>query len=160
MLIKPLSLLLVVTLLLTQMPMAFGQQSGSNNWSAVQQIQTNTKLIVKQKNGKEVKGLMIEANDNSLTIDRDGKPFSIARTDVGEVSISVGKAAKGKWSAIGAAIGAGAGGGIGATKYRSDRDDYGIYPVMGVILGTGIGAVAGFAFGQTRRKRELIYSAF
>jgi len=159
MLIKPLSLLLVFTLLLIQMPVAFGQQAASNNWSAVQQIQTNTKLVVKQKNGKQNKGSMIEANDNTLTIDHDGKPVSIARADVSEVSISITKAAKAKWAAIGAAIGAGAGAGIGATKYRSDRDDYEIYPVMGFIIGTGVGAVSGFVFGSTRRKRELVYSA-
>jgi hypothetical protein len=157
--IKPLPLFLAFALLLTQMPVAFGQQSVSNDWSAVQQIKTNAKLVVKQKNGKEIKGLMIEANDTTLTIDRNGKPLSIARNDVREVSISSGKAEKGKWSGIGAAIGAGTGAGIGATKYRSDRDDYGIYPVMGLLIGTGVGAVTGLVFGQSRRKRELVYSA-
>jgi hypothetical protein len=157
--IKPLPLLLVFTLLLSQLPVAFGQQAASNEWSSVQQIKTNSKLIVKQKNGKEIRGLMIEANDTTLTIDRKGKPFSVARNEVREVSVSTGKAEKGKWSAIGAAIGAGAGAGIGATKYRSDRDDYGIYPVMGLIIGMGVGAVTGLVFGQTRRQRELVYSA-
>jgi len=158
--IKPLSLLLVFALSLTQLPVAFGQQAVSNNWSAVQQISTNAKLIVKQKNGKELRGSMIEASDNTLTIDRNGKPFAIARTDVREVSISTSKAAKGKWAAIGAGIGAGAGAGIGFTKYRSNWDDYEIYPVMGLLIGTGVGAVSGFMFGQTRRKRDLVYSAF
>lgn len=158
--IKPLSLCLVFALWASQLPVAFGQQANSNDWSAVQQIQTNAKLIVKQKNGKEIKGSMIEADDTTLTIDRDGKPFAIARTDVREVSIRTGKAEKGKWAAIGAGIGAGAGAGIGFTKYRSNWDDYEIYPVMGLIIGTGVGAVTGFVFGQSRRKRELVYSAF
>jgi len=158
--IKPLPLFLMFALLITQLPVAFGQQAGSNEWSAVQQIKTNAKLIVKQKNGKEIKGSMIEANDTTLTIDHDGKPFAIARTDVREVSIRAGKAEKGKWAAIGAGIGAGAGAGIGFTKYRSNWDDYEIYPVMGLLIGTGVGAVSGFMFGQTRRKRELVYSAF
>ena len=158
--IKPLPLFLVFALLITQLPVAFGQQAGSNDWSAVQQIKTNAKLIVKQKNGKEIKGSMIEANDTTLTIDRDGKPFAIARTDVREVSIRAGKAEKGKWAAIGAGMGAGAGAGIGFTKYRSNWDDYEIYPVMGLLIGTGVGAVTGFMFGQSRRKRELVYSAF
>jgi len=160
MLIKPLPLFLVCALWLTQLPVAFGQQGSSNDWSAVQQINTNAKLIVKQKNGEEVKGSMIEANDNTLTIERDGKPFAIARTDVRAVSITRGKAEKGKWAAIGAGIGAGAGAGLGFTKYRSNWDDYEIYPVMGLIIGTGVGAVSGFVFGQTRRKHELVYSTF
>src|SRR5215470_19365499 len=106
--IKPLSLYLVFALLFSQVPATFGQRASSNDWTAVQQIKTNAKLIVKQKNGKEIKGSMIEANDTTLTIDRDGKPFAIARTDVREVSIRTGRAAKGKWAAIGAGIGAGA----------------------------------------------------
>ena len=158
--IKPLSLCLVFAIWFSQVPVSFSQQASSNNWSAVQQIRTNAKLIVKQKNGKEIKGSMIEANENTLTIDRDGKPFAIARADVREVSVSTSKAAKGKWAAIGAGIGAGAGAGIGFTKYRSNWDDYEIYPVMGLLIGTGVGAVSGFMFGQTRRKRELVYSAF
>ena len=158
--IKPLSLLLVIALSISQLPLAFGQQSGSTDWSAVQQVKANARLIVNQKNGKEINGSMIEANDTSLTIDRDGKPFAIARTDIREVSIRTGKAEKGKWAAIGAGIGAGAGAGIGFTKYRSNWDDYEIYPVMGLLIGTGVGAVTGFVFGQSRRKRELVYSAF
>ena len=158
--IKPLPLLLVFALLVSQLPVAFGQQASSNDWSAVQQIKTNARLIVKQKNGKEIKGSMIEATDTTLTIDRDGKPFAIARSEVREVSIRTGKAEKGKWAAIGAGIGAGAGAGIGFTKYRSNWDDYEIYPVMGLLIGTGVGAVSGFVFGQSRRKRELVYSAF
>ena len=157
---KPLSLSLVLVLLLTELPVALGQQAGANDWSAVKQINTNAKLIVKQKDGKQIKGSMIEANDNTLTIDRDGKPFSIALTDVREISVTVSKAEKSKWAAIGAGIGAGAGAGIGFAKYRPNWDDYEIYPVMGLIIGTGVGAVGGFLFGQTRRKRELVYSAY
>jgi hypothetical protein len=85
--IKPLSLCLVFALWASQLPVAFGQQANSNDWSAVQKIKTNAKVIVRQKNGKEIKGSMIEANDSTLTIDRDGKPFAISRTDVREVSI-------------------------------------------------------------------------
>ena len=148
-------------LLLSQTPLASAQSASSsstNDWSAVQRLNTNERLVVKQKNGKEVKGLMIEATDTTLTIDRDGKPLGIARADVRQVHVIEGKAAKGKWALIGAGIGAGAGAGIGATKYRSDRDDYGIYPVVGLLIGTGAGAAAGFLFGQTKRQRVMVYS--
>ena len=63
---------------------------------------------------------MIEATDTTLTIDRDGKPLSIARADVRQVYVIEGKAQKGKWALIGAGIGAGAGAGIGAIKYSPD----------------------------------------
>jgi hypothetical protein len=159
MLIKPLPVLLVLILLASQLPLAFGQQAISNDWSAVQQIRTNSKLIVKKKDGKEITGLMIEANDTTLTLDRSGKPFPIARSEVRQVYVTEGKAQKGKWAAIGAGIGAGAGAGIGATKYSSTRDDSEIYPFMGFVIGTGVGAVSGLIFGQSRRKRELIYDA-
>jgi len=51
-------------------------------------------LFVRQKNGKELKGRMIEATDTTLTIDRDGKPFIIARGDVRQVYVVHGKAQK------------------------------------------------------------------
>jgi len=155
---KSIPLFLVVALLLTWTPLVPAQQPVStNDWSAVQRLNTNERLVVKQKNGKEIKGLMIEATDATLTIDRDGKPVAIPRADVRQVYVIEAKAAKGKWALIGAGVGAGAGAGIGATKYRSDRDDYGIYPVVGLLIGTGAGAAAGFLFGQTRRHRIMVY---
>jgi hypothetical protein len=156
---KSIPLFLVIALLLTCTPLVSAQHSVStNDWSAVQRLNTNERLVVKQKNGKEIKGLMIEATDTTLTIDRDGKPVAIPRADVRQVSVIEGKAAKGKWALIGAGVGAGAGAGIGATKYRSDRDDYGIYPVVGLLIGTGAGAAAGFLIGQTKRHRVMVYS--
>ena len=75
---KLIPLFLVMALVSTTTPLAFAQQSASiSDWTAVQRLSTNTRLVVKQKNGKEVKGLMIEATDTTLTIDRDGKPLSI-----------------------------------------------------------------------------------
>lgn len=156
---KSLATILVIALLLTQLPTAFAQSGSNNNWSAVQQLRTNTKVFVKQKNGSELKGLMIEATEASLTIDRDGKPVSIPRADIRQIHISVGKAEKSKWALIGTGIGAGTGAGIGAAKMSSISDDYQIYPVMGAFLGAGIGAVTGLFIGQSRRKRELVYSA-
>ena len=156
---KSVSLLLVLFFVSSYSPLAFAQQASSNDWAVVQHHKTNEQLVVKKKDGKEVKGEMIEASDTALTIDRDGKPLSIPRNEVRQVSVIEGKAEKGKWALIGAGIGAGAGTGIGATKYRSDRDDYGIYIYMGTLIGTGVGAVSGLLFGQTRRKRVMVYDA-
>lgn len=110
-------------------------------------------------NGKESKGEMIEASDTALTIDRDGKPFSIPRSEVRQVYVISGKAEKGKWALIGAGIGAGAGTGLGALKYDPNKDDYVIYIYMGSLIGTGVGAVSGLLFGQSRRSRVMIYDA-
>ena len=156
---KSVSLLLVLLFLSSYSPLALAQQASSNDWAVVQQLKTNEKLVVKKKDGKELKGEMIEASDSALTIDRDGKPLSIPRSDVRQVYVIEGKAEKGKWALIGAGIGAGAGTGIGATKYRSDRDDYGIYIYMGTLIGTGVGAVSGLLFGQSRRSRVMVYDA-
>ena len=153
---KSIPIFLVVVLLLTHTPFVLAQQL--SEWSSVQQLKTNERLVVKQKNGKEVKGLMIEATDTTLTIDRDGKPHGIPRTDIRQVFVIEGKAAKGKWALIGAGIGAGAGTGIGYAKYSPNSDDSEIYIAMGLLIGAGTGAASGMLFGQSRRKRVMIYS--
>ena len=156
---NPVTLVLVLLLFSSHTPLIFAQRASSNNWAVVQQIRTSEDLVVRKINGKQVKGEMIEASDTALTIDRDGKPLSIPRSEVRQVYVISGKAEKGKWALIGAGIGAGAGTGIGATKYRSDRDDYGIYIYMGTLIGTGVGAVSGLLFGQSRRSRDLVFDA-
>lgn len=156
---KLVTLLLVLLLLSTYSPLAFAQQASSNDWSVVQQIKTNEEVVVRRMDGKEFKGDMIEATDTSLTIDRDGKPLSISRGDVRQVSVISGKAQKGKWALIGAGIGAGAGSGIGAAKYSPNVDDSEIYVTMGLLIGSGVGAVSGMLFGQSRRKRLMVYDA-
>lgn len=156
---KTLPVILVLLLISSHTPLAFAQTASSNDWTVVQQLKTNERLIVRQKDGKEVKGTMIEATDTTLTIDRDGKPLSIARTDVRQVSVIEGKAQKGKWALIGAGIGAGAGAGIGAVKYSPNVDDSELWIPVGIMFGSGIGALGGMLFGQGNRKRVMVYDA-
>ena len=156
---KTLPLLLVVFLLSGQTSWTIAQQSGNtNSWTSVQRIGTDEKILVKRKDGKEIKGRMIEASETTLTIDRDGKPFTIARDDVRRVHVITGKAEKGKWALIGAGIGGAAGSGIGAVKYSPNVDDSELYIGMGLLLGVGAGAVSGMLFGRGKRKRELVYA--
>jgi hypothetical protein len=122
-------------------------------------VPADDRLIVVQKDGKKIEGKMIEATDNNLTMSRNGKVVNVARADIREIFHSKGKAAKGKWAAIGAGVGAGAGAGIGAIQYSPDRDDSEIYVAMGSLIGVGAGAVTGLLFGTSRRNRTLIYSA-
>ena len=154
-----LPVILVLLLLSSYAPLAFSQQASSNDWSVVQQIKTNQKILVKQKNGKEVKGSMIEATDTTLTIDRSGKPFGIPRADVRQVYVLEGKAQKGKWALIGAAVGAGVGTAIGASKVSRDHDDSEVWVPVGLIFGTGSGAAGGFLLGMSTRKRVMVYDA-
>lgn len=153
-----LPLALIALILTSNTPLVLAQTGSLSDWSSVQQLKTNEKLMVRQKNGKEIKGEMIEASDTALTIDRDGKPLSIARSDVRQVYIVSGRAQKGKWALIGAGIGAGVGAGVGAAKYSPNRDDSEIWVPVGLIFGAGSGAVGGMLFGQTTRKRELVYA--
>lgn len=156
---KSVSILLVLLFLSSYSPLAMAQEASSSNWTVVQQIKTNEKLVVRKKDGKELKGEMIEASDTALTIDRDGKPLSIPRNDVRQVYVIEGKARKGTWALIGAGIGAGAGTGIGYAKYSPNVDDSELYIAMGLMLGAGVGAVSGMVFGQSRRKRVMVYDA-
>ena len=156
--LRIISLFVALAMFAVQVPVVFAQGSLSN-WAAVQAIQADERLIVKQKDGKTVEGRMIEASETNLTISRDKKVVNISRSDIREIYHSTGKAAKGKWALIGTGVGAGAGAGLGGIKYDSNRDDYIIYPVMGFVIGAGVGAVAGMAFGASRRSRTLIYQA-
>ena len=155
---KTIPLLLVIFLLSGQTSWAVAQTGPLNNWTAVQRIGTDEKVVVKQKDGKEVNGRMIDASETTLTIDRDGKPFAIPRADVQKVHVIEGKAQKGKWALIGAGAGAAAGAGIGAIKYSPDSDDSEIYIGIGMLFGIGAGAATGVLFGQSRRKRDLVYA--
>lgn len=155
---KLLPVTLVLLLLSMHAPLAFSQTSSFTDWSAVQRIRSNEKIFVRQNSGKELRGAMIEASETALTIDRDGKPLSIPRSDVHQVYVVEGKAQKGKWALIGAAVGAGTGAAIGATRVSRDHDDSEIWVPVGLIIGTGSGALGGMLFGQTTRKRTLVYS--
>jgi hypothetical protein len=157
---KPFSLLLAGVLLMAQSSVAFVQAQGSvRDWSAVQGIGTDERLIVKQKDGKTIEGRMIEATETSLTLSRNNKVVNIPRDSIRQIHHSKGKAAKGKWALIGAEIGGAAGAGIGATRVSADRDDSEIWLPVGLAFGAGAGAVTGLLFGATQRKRTLIYEA-
>ena len=152
------SLLLAATLVMAHSSLIHAQGS-LQNWSTVQAMATDERLIVKQKDGKTIEGKMIEANDTNLSLSRNGKVVNIPRDSIFEIHHSKGKAKKGKWAAIGAGIGAGTGAGIGAAKTSSTLDDGEIYVVAGTVIGAGAGAVGGLLFGASRRSRELIYQS-
>jgi len=134
-------------------------QDSLHNWSRVQSIGTDERLVVKQKDGKSITGRMIEATESNLTIDHHGNVAHIPRNEIAEIQLSKGKASKTKWTLIGTGVGAAAGAGIGAAKASTILDDGEIYVMVGTIFGAAAGAAGGAIFGGTRRDRELIYVA-
>lgn len=152
-----LSILLAISLIYS--PVAMAQQSTAGDWSSVRAVSLGDELIIKLKDGKNVRGKVSGSTDADVTITHKNKSETFARDSVSQVYQLKRKAEKGKYAAIGAGIGAGAGLGIGLAKNSPPIDDGGIYPIMGTVIGAGIGAVGGFLFGQAKRKRELIYQA-
>ena len=151
------SVLLAVTLVYS--PLARAQQPTAGNWGAVQALAPGDELVVKLKDGRSVEGKVNSVTDTELSVTRNNKSESFGRDRVFQVYEKKRKSEKGKFAAIGAGIGAGTGLGIGLAKNSPPIDDGEIYPVVGTILGAGIGAVGGFLFGQAKRKRVLIYQA-
>ncbi len=156
---KAFSILLAGMLLIALSPSTLVQGQSLHDWSRVQSMGVDERLIVKQKDGKTIEGKMIEATANNLTLSRSGKVVNISRDGIQQIQHSTGKAAKGKWALIGTGIGAATGAGIGALKSNSTFDDGEIYILAGTVIGAGSGAVGGLLFGASRRQRELIYTA-
>lgn len=158
--IKIFTLLIIGAMLVAQFPAANALgQSSDHHWAAVQAMAVDERLIVKQKDGPTITGKMIEASDTNLTLSRNGKVVNVSRDSIRQIQHSKGKAAKGKWAAIGAGIGAAAGAGIGATKVHADRDDSEIWLPVGLVFGAGAGALTGLLYGSNRRNRTVIYEA-
>src|SRR6185295_13961751 len=89
---------LLAGMLLVLAPLLSVRAQGSfHDWSRVQAIRVDERLIVKQKDGKTLSGKMIEATENNLTFSRNNKVVNIPRSNVQQIEISTGKASKGKW---------------------------------------------------------------
>lgn len=142
-------------------PVAAAQQSASSGeWVSVKALPQGAKLIVKLKDGQTLRGKLASVTDTTLSVVvKNNKTETVDRNNVSEVYQLKRKAEKTKYALIGAGVGAAVGGGIGAAKNSPPIDDGGIYPIIGVTLGAGIGAVGGLLFGMARRKRVLIYQA-
>jgi len=157
---SPIACIVAVCLLISVIaPAAMCQQAAIGDWSVVQSLSTRDEIAISLKNGNEVKGKFLDAGAIEVTIIHKGRKESFAKDSVAQIYHLKRKAEKGKFALIGAGIGAGIGLGIGAAKNSPPVDDGEIYPIMGSILGAGIGAVGGFLFGQAKRKRVLIYQA-
>lgn len=140
-------------------PVAFAQAANNGDWANVQSVGIDESLSIKLKDGKQVSGKFSSANDAELTIIRKGKQQVIAKDSIAQVFHLQRKAEKAKYAAIGAGIGAGAGTAIGGAKASGTGDDGHVYTIVGVLFGTGFGALGGLLFGAAKRKHVLIYEA-
>ena len=138
-------------------PAAFAQQLVTDDWTAVQSLTPSEEIVITLKSGKKTKGKFLDAGASEVSIERNGKRASVAKDTIAQIHHLKGKDAPGKWAAIGAGVGGGAGFGIGRSK--DDCCSAGSSGFVGAIIGLGAGAVAGYFFGATRRKRTLIYKA-
>lgn len=139
-------------------PAAFAQQT-RGDWTAVQSVAPGNEVSVKLKDGHKLRGRFSSASDSELVILRKNKQQPIARNTIARVFRLERRAEKAKYAAIGAGVGAAAGGGIGGAKAAGGGDDSGVYTVIGLIFGTGFGALGGFLWGAAKRKHVLIYEA-
>lgn len=154
-----LNILLAITLIYS--PVAAAQQSASyGEWVSVKALLPGDEISIKLKDGKTVRGKLESVTDTALSVTRKkNRAETFNRDDVFQVYQLRGKASKAKYALIGAGIGAAVGGGAGAAKNSPNIDDGEIYTMVGIPLGAGIGALVGLLFGQSRRKRVLIYQA-
>jgi hypothetical protein len=154
------AIVLTVTVLTSTLsPVVFAQQPARGDWTAVQSVGTDENLSIRLKDGKKVSGKFSSANDSELTIIRKGRQQVIAKDTIAQVHHLKRKAEKAKYAAIGAGVGAGTGAIIGGVRANSTSDDGYIYTIVGVIFGTGFGALGGFLWGAAKQKHVLIYEA-
>ena len=154
---------LAFLILLTHPSVSLAQRAPApHEWSAVKTVPPGDELVVKLKNGQTIKGRLQVISDIHLTLGRGKKSFDIDRQDVRQIHRIVPKSAA-KPTLIGAGTGAAigtAGIAIAAAADESGGDDGEVAAaILGVaILGAGIGALVGLAFGS-REKKVLIYEA-
>jgi len=149
---------LIIALFLSPIPIT--AQSGSGDWSRVTALSPGTKISLKLKNGKSVKGYLSSASESSISINtKNGQ--DIKKDDVQSVYVVSDKSAA-KAALIGLSVGAGAGavvGGIGASNddYFDSLDSAVVAGLT--VVGAGVGALTGFLIGKTGNKKRLIYQA-
>jgi hypothetical protein len=154
---------LAFLIILTHPSVSLAQRAPApHEWSVVKTVPPGDELVVKLKNGQTMKGRLQVISDIHLTLARGQKSFDIDRQDVSQIQRIVPKSAA-KPTLIGAGTGAAigtAGIAIAAAADESGGDDGEVAAaILGVaILGAGIGALVGLAFGS-RQKKVLIYEA-
>ena len=152
------SLVLAASLLLSPVVSA---QTVTDRWSALKAVAAGSKLEVKLKDGKTLKGRLTGVSDEALSLTAGGKPTDLKAVEVLSVHRVGGSSAK-TGALVGAAVGGGAGLTLGLAGSAADDgfNDLDAPITAGLtVLGAGAGALIGYAVGRSRRKRVLVYEA-
>ena len=130
-------------------------------WEDVQKIPPGDELEVKLKSDRTISGRLTTASDSKLALSRKGQVTEVDRAEVARIKRVVPKSAA-RSTLIGAGVGAGTMAGLSAIAIASEGDDVGgetAAIVFGLsLVGAGIGALVGGAFGL-RKKKALVYEA-
>ena len=152
---------LALAFLVAQPPVALAQDQtapSTGTWENVRAAAPGERLEVKLKSGKTVKGTFVSASDGGLNLQRGGNDTSVNRDDVRQVYRVAAKSSSTP-ALIGAAVGAAVGaGGTAASAVTDDSEGVGAGAALLPLVGAGIGALVGLAFGG-RQKRVLIYQS-
>ena len=159
------AVILVLAVLLALPPVTFAQEvtEAINDWAGLKMVAAGSKIDVKLKNGKRVKGKLISVSDRALSFSDRNKQLEINRDDIFSIHEMSGITAK-KATLIGAGVGAAIGASIGISGADPTSDCLLCFnkqegaAIFG-IPGAGVGALTGFVYGKLRHKRALIYQA-
>lgn len=131
-------------------------------WADVQKIPPGDELEVKLKTDRTITGRLSSTTDSKLALLRKGQVTEVDRADVARIKRVVTKSAA-RSTLIGAGVGAGAMAGLAGIAIASDDaggdadEAAGAVVALGLV-GAGLGALVGGAFGL-RKKRVLVYEA-
>lgn len=149
------SLLLAASLWLSPVVSA---QTATSGWSALKAVAAGSKLEVKLKDGKTVKGRLTGVSDAALSLNVNGKPTDIRPEEVQRVYRVGGTSAK-TTALVGAGVGPVAGAAVGASGDEGFGPSRGQMAAGLAVLGGGAGALFGWAVGRGLHKRVLFYEA-
>jgi len=154
--------IIVVLLSFLMSPVTLVAQTGTNDWSRLSAVASETKLSVKLKDGKKIEGKLRSVSETSISLTVKNAAREIRREDVASVHAVTKKSAT-KATLIGLGVGAGVGAGLAIASERAENDSFFETPdsisAGFVALTAGVGALAGYLVGRTGNKRVLLYES-
>ena len=130
--------------------------ASAQSWDSVESLKPNTRIVIVNKRGDEIKGKIGAVSKNDLELRREGKTATFAKDDIQNIYLSR-RGSMLKRALIGAAAGAGIGVAVGVAVTVATKGD-GLAAAGGFIYGIPAGAVIGAATAGRKRGR-LIYFA-
>ena len=154
------SMALIASILLTPVSLIAQTAAGSSqDWSRLTTVESGSKLVVKQKDGKTLEGKLSSVSDSVLSLSVKNKPVEVRREDVRSVHQITKKSAT-KATLVGLGVGAGAGAAVGAAggSNNSGFEKIEHAATAGLaVLGGAAGALTGYLIGRKGSKRVLVY---